>query len=130
MQWAAKIAQPQPQPVERAEAWIEVCPLEEFADGERKVVYLSGQQVALFKVDGNLYALSNRCSHARRWRGQRRAESCTVTRPWHYAQYDLRTGRLWMALPARPVPTYLVEIRDGMVTSAHESAQVQRKGSV
>jgi nitrite reductase/ring-hydroxylating ferredoxin subunit len=112
-----KIAQPQPERVETAEAWIEVCPLEEFADGERRVVYLSGQQVALFNVDGNLYALSNRCSHARGplSEGSIEAENCTVTCPWHYAQYDLKTGRVVDGVASAPVPTYLVEIRDGMV---------------
>src|SRR5260221_11651018 len=60
-----KIAQPRIADSEPVEAWIDVCAVEDFGDGERKVVYLNGQQVALFNVNGALYALSNRCSHAR-----------------------------------------------------------------
>jgi chlorite dismutase len=112
-----KIAQPQPENVESAEAWIEVCLLEAFADGERKVVYLNGQQVALFNVENKLYALSNRCSHARGplYEGSVEAESCTVICPWHYTRYDLKTGRVVDGIASAPVQTYVVEVRDGSI---------------
>ena len=112
-----KIAQPQPEHVEIAEAWVEVCPLSEFGEGERKVVYLSGQQVALFNVNGNLYAISNRCSHARGplSEGVLDAESCTVTCPWHYARYDLTSGQVVDGIASAPVPAYAVEVCDGVI---------------
>ncbi len=112
-----KIAQPIPEPVDHVQVWTEVCPLEDFGDGERKVVYLNGQQVALFNVENHLYALSNRCSHARGplSEGSVEAESCTVTCPWHFAQYELKTGHVVDGVASSPVPTYLVEVRDGVI---------------
>jgi chlorite dismutase len=120
-----KIALPQPETVEPSETWIEVCQLDDFGDGERNVVCLNGHQVALFNVDGNLYALSNRCSHARGplSEGDVEAESCTVTCPWHYAQYDLRTGRVVDGIASAPVSTYAVEVRGGSIfVGTHRSA--------
>jgi hypothetical protein len=46
-----KIAQPR-QPEEYVEAWIDVAPVEDIAEGTSQVVYLNGQQVALFHAGG------------------------------------------------------------------------------
>jgi chlorite dismutase/nitrite reductase/ring-hydroxylating ferredoxin subunit len=113
------IAQPHTPEQAISEVWMEVCPLEEFAPGERKLVYLKGQQVALFNVEGNLYALSNRCSHARGPLSEGAVEAaenaCTVTCPWHYAKYDLATGAVVDGIASAPVPTYQTDVRDGLV---------------
>lgn len=107
------------QPNEVREAWVEVCPLDDFGPGQRKVIYLEGQQVALFNVDGKLYAISNRCSHARGPLSEGVLDSdenaCTVTCPWHYAKFDLTTGLVVDGVASAPVPTYVVEVRDGMI---------------
>ncbi len=118
-----KIAQPQTQVAEKSEAWVEVCPVEEFGDSERKVVYLNGQQIAVFNVDGKFYAISNRCSHARGplSEGAVDAESCTVTCPWHYGRFDLKTGQTVDGVVSAPVKAYTVEIRDNMVYAGIKS---------
>jgi nitrite reductase/ring-hydroxylating ferredoxin subunit len=109
----------QRQPDEVREAWVEVCALEDFAPGERKVVYLAGQQVALFNVQGRLYAISNRCSHARgplsEGEIQCSDDACTVTCPWHFGKFELATGKAVEGVVSAPVPAYVVEIRDGMI---------------
>jgi chlorite dismutase/nitrite reductase/ring-hydroxylating ferredoxin subunit len=112
-----KIVQPQAESVEIEEAWVEVCPVEDFGVGERKVVYLSSQQVALFNVDRNLYAISNRCSHARGplSEGSIEAENCIVTCPWHNGRFDLKTGHAVEGVVSAPIRSYAVEVRDNMI---------------
>ena len=111
------IAEAKTEDVEDEEVWIDVCPEDEMVDGERKVVYLAGQQVALFKVDGNYYAISNRCSHARGplSEGDLDTEDCTVVCPWHYAKFDLKSGQVVDGIASAPVFNYAVEIRDGVI---------------
>jgi NAD(P)H-dependent nitrite reductase small subunit len=113
------IARPQPVEQDPAPAWVEVCPASEFHPGERKLVYLNGQQVALFNVDGQLYALNNRCAHARGPLNEGTLEThdgqCTVICPWHYARFDLKTGQVVDGVAAAPVAAYQTEIRDGMI---------------
>ncbi|MBZ0287309.1 MAG: chlorite dismutase family protein [Anaerolineae bacterium] len=113
------VAQPHLPETEMQEIWTEVCALEDFAPGERKLVYLKGQQVALFNVEGKLYALSNRCSHARGPLSEGTVEqtdhACTVTCPWHYAKYDLATGAVVDGVASAGVSTYQTEIRDGVI---------------
>lgn len=111
-----KIAKPrEAQKIE--EAWAEVCPLAEFAPGETRVVYLAGRQVALFNIDGNLYAIDNRCSHARGPLSEGTVDhsDCTVICPWHYAKFDLNTGQVVDGVASAPVQHYIVEVRDGLV---------------
>jgi chlorite dismutase/nitrite reductase/ring-hydroxylating ferredoxin subunit len=114
-----KIAQPHKLKQEIGEVWTEVCATTDFAAGERKVVYLNGQQIALFNVDNKLYALSNRCSHARGPLSEGKVETsegnCTVTCPWHYAKYDLASGAVVDGVANAAVPSYQTEVRDGMI---------------
>jgi chlorite dismutase len=99
------------------EAWFEAFPLDELAPGERKTVFLEGKMVGLFNVGGTIYALNNRCTHARGplSEGAVDAEECSVTCPWHYGKFDLRTGAAIDGVVRRPVETYPVEVRDGIV---------------
>lgn len=113
-----KIAQPR-QAEEYVEAWTDVAPVEDIAEGSSRVVYLNGQQVALFRVGGQFYAISNRCSHARGPLSEGELSicegTCVVTCPWHYAQFDLATGKVVDGVASAPVHTYQVEVRDGVV---------------
>jgi chlorite dismutase/nitrite reductase/ring-hydroxylating ferredoxin subunit len=104
-------------PAEVGEAWAEVCPLDEFAPGETKTVFLEGKMIGLFNVGGTLYALNNRCSHARGplTEGAINPDECSVVCPWHYGKFDLRTGTVLDGVVRKSVETYQVEIRDGMV---------------
>ncbi len=104
-------------PDETHEAWIEACPLDELAPGETKTVFLDGKMVGLFNVGGTIYALNNRCTHARGplTEGKVNTDECHVVCPWHYGKFDLKTGAAIDGVVRKPVETYQVEIRDGMV---------------
>src|SRR6185437_3948336 len=96
-----KIAKPQ-KPKEYVEAWIDVAPVEEIAEGTSRVVYLNGQHVALFHAGGRLYAIGNRCSHARGPLSEGELSicdgACVVTCPWHFAQSVLDARNLVAAV--------------------------------
>ena len=104
-------------PGEEREVWMEVCPLDELGPGETKTVYLEGKMVGLFNVNGDLYAINNRCSHARGplSEGQVDSEECSVVCPWHYGKFDLTTGQAIDGVVRKAVDTYQVEVRDGMI---------------
>lgn len=105
------------EPGAEREVWIDVCPLDELAPGETKTVYLEGKMVGLFNVRGELYAINNRCTHARGplSEGQVDAEECSVVCPWHYGKFDLRSGQAVDGVVNKPVDTYQVVVRDGMI---------------
>jgi chlorite dismutase/nitrite reductase/ring-hydroxylating ferredoxin subunit len=89
--------------------------VEDIPQGGTKLVVVRGEQIALFNLDGEIYALSNRCSHSRGPLVDGTLGEGTVTCPWHSACFDLRTGQD-LAMPARgPVPAYEVKVAGGVV---------------
>lgn len=105
------------EPGTEREVWMDVCPLDDLAPSETKVVYLEGKQVGVFNINGNLYAINNRCTHARGplTEGEINTDDCSVVCPWHYGKFDIRTGQAIDGLVNKPVETYQVEVRDGVI---------------
>jgi 3-phenylpropionate/trans-cinnamate dioxygenase ferredoxin subunit len=85
-----------------------VARADEIPDGARLVVDVGGREVGIFKVDGEFFALLNRCPHlgGPLCRGQllepvlssgpgdvRLGDAALITCPWHGWEFDIRTGR-------------------------------------
>lgn len=88
-----------------------IAPLQEFPAGSRRLVEVKGRSIVVFNIDGELFALANRCPHqggslfhgrlvglleAREpgcYRYSRRGE--IVRCPWHGWEFDVRTGKSW-----------------------------------
>ena len=61
--------------------------------GSSKVVQVRGLAVAIFNMDGTLYALDNTCPHQGGPLGEGYLEeSGIVSCPWHGWTFDLKTG--------------------------------------
>jgi chlorite dismutase/nitrite reductase/ring-hydroxylating ferredoxin subunit len=110
------------------DGWAQVGALADLPPGSSARVYLGSQQIALFNVAGQLYAIGNRCPHARgplcEGTLQSNGQGSTVICPWHEAHFDLRTGEA-LAGPIRaPVRTYAVRIGDDRMIYVAESEKV------
>ena len=93
---------------------IDVCPLDELPPGEVKIVHAGEISVGVYNLDGELYALEDRCSHddGPLAEGEFDPDTCTVECPRHGSLFDLTTGQP-KTLPAYvPVDTYPVIIED------------------
>jgi 3-phenylpropionate/trans-cinnamate dioxygenase ferredoxin subunit len=98
-------------------AEIDVCPLDELPPGSVKIVVAGSLAVCVYNLDGNLYALEDRCSHddGPLCEGDFDAEEGTVVCPRHGSNFDIRTGEP-LSLPAfEPVETFPVRVDDGMI---------------
>lgn len=62
------------------------------APGEGRVVEAGGRTLALFNVEGQLFAIDNRCLHRGGPLGEGDLEGRTVTCPWHGWRWDVSTG--------------------------------------
>jgi chlorite dismutase/nitrite reductase/ring-hydroxylating ferredoxin subunit len=100
-----------------AEGWLDVLRLADLPDGASERVYYAGQQIALFNVNGEVYAISNRCSHGRGplSEGTLPVDECSVVCPWHYAKFDLKTGKVLDGVAPASVPTFETTVRDGVI---------------
>jgi len=103
---------------------VKVCTLDEIEPGSARRVDVDGTAVALVRIDDDVYAIGDTCSHAdvSLSDGFVEADDCAIECGKHGAQFDLRTGTA-MTLPAtKPVPVFDVAVIDGdvLVTAADE----------
>jgi 3-phenylpropionate/trans-cinnamate dioxygenase ferredoxin subunit len=94
-----------------------VCPVEELPPGEVKIVHAGEIAVGVYNVDGDLYAIEDRCSHddGPLAEGDWEPEEYVAICPRHGSRFDIRTGRP-LTLPAYlPVETFPVRVEDGVV---------------
>ena len=86
------------------------CKLSDLADNTAKGLELDGVPVCVALTQGEVFALSDICSHADVNLSDGDVEDGTVECWLHGSRFDLRSGRP-TGLPAnRPVPTYPVKI--------------------
>jgi 3-phenylpropionate/trans-cinnamate dioxygenase ferredoxin subunit len=96
---------------------VVVFPLAELPPGNARRVDLDGHRVCVVRIDDDVYAIGDRCSHAdyslsegEIWEDEREIEC-----PQHGSTFSLQTGDP-QSLPAtKPVPVYGARVQDGDV---------------
>jgi nitrite reductase (NADH) small subunit len=73
--------------------WHRLTTLSEVPPGSAREFAAGGRVVALFNVEGTLYALDGICPHAGGPLGEGMLSGAVVTCPWHGWQFDVTTGR-------------------------------------
>lgn len=72
--------------------WQKVANLTDLKPGDCLSVEAAGAGIALFNVNGTIYALDNTCPHAGGPLGEGLLEGDIVECPWHGWRYDVKTG--------------------------------------
>jgi nitrite reductase/ring-hydroxylating ferredoxin subunit len=85
----------------------------EMRDGEARHVKIGKRDIALFRTQGEYYALSNLCRHAFGPLSEGFIDGYTVMCPWHGWRYDVRDGTT--DHPNAEVATYPVSVEGGYV---------------
>ena len=96
---------------------IDICPVAELPPGTHRVVEHDDLEIGVFNVEGELFAIEDRCSHddGILLEGEVDPERCAVECPRHGSWFDLRTGRP-LNLPAyAPVDTFPVLVEDDVI---------------
>ncbi len=73
--------------------WVRVASLRQCPPGSAHECAAADRIVALFNVDGQIYALDGICPHQGGPLGKGRLHAGIVTCPWHGRQIDVRTGQ-------------------------------------
>ena len=96
---------------------IEVGPADELPPNSVKIVTAGSITVGVYNLNGEYYALEDRCSHddGPLCEGDFECDDGVAICPRHGANIDIRTGRA-LTLPAiESVRTFPVRVEDGMV---------------
>lgn len=86
-------------------------------DGEARKVVLDGIAISLVRIEDDIYAVGDICSHAKvsLSEGFVEPDDCSIECPKHGASFNLETGEA-LTLPAvQPVPVFDAEVVDGHV---------------
>lgn len=94
--------------------FVKALSLAELPAGECREALVAGRPVALFNVDGVVYALSNTCVHRGGPLGQGILDGTTVMCPWHAWTWDVTSGCSTVN-PELKVDRFDVKVEDGQV---------------
>jgi nitrite reductase (NADH) small subunit len=72
--------------------FVKVAACSEVPPGTAKAVESDGKAIALYNVDGNVFATTNTCPHRGGPLGEGELASEVITCPWHGFQYNVKTG--------------------------------------
>ncbi len=97
--------------------FIATVPADSIPEGGMKSVKAGDGHVLIARVDGELYAINDICSHfhAHLSQGELLVEQCQVQCPLHDSCFDLRTGEPSEPPAEDPVATYAIRVVDGVV---------------
>ena len=91
-------------------------PLIDLPSGAVKQVKLGDVPVCLANVGGEVFAVSDTCTHARISLSGGCLEGRQIVCPWHGAMFDLKTGRATCGPAYGDLQTYKVTVDSGVIT--------------
>ncbi len=71
---------------------MKVARVSDVVPGSGMRVDVEGRRIALFNMQGAVYAIDDTCPHRGGPLGEGELDGVTVTCPWHGATFDVRTG--------------------------------------
>lgn len=95
--------------------FVKCAKVDDIPAGEALQVEVEGKTLALVRNDGEVYCISDICSHEHAFLSEGFVEECEIECPLHGSIFDVRTGEV-KSLPATEnVKTFPTKIEDGEV---------------
>jgi nitrite reductase/ring-hydroxylating ferredoxin subunit len=97
------------------DGFVAVTTVAEIPPGAMKCVAIERERVLLANVDGNFYAIGDLCGHRNAPLSRGRLVGHIVECPLHFAQFDVRSGKLVDGPLSVDVPAYETRIEGDTV---------------
>jgi len=94
--------------------FVSVADAKSLPPGQGRTVHVKGREFAIYNLDGQFYAIDDKCPHRGGPLGAGCLENGQVFCPLHGWEFDLRTGAC-LSNPERPVKTYPTRVENGEV---------------
>ena len=89
--------------------FVKICDLPEVPVGTMNMFKVGEKEYLLANVNGNYYAMGNRCTHANADLSQGSLEGNIVTCPKHKSKFDITTGKV---VSGPRIPLFHPKIKD------------------
>jgi 3-phenylpropionate/trans-cinnamate dioxygenase ferredoxin subunit len=93
--------------------WIDVCAEDALAESENIRVDVDGTEVAIFKIDGQFFAIEDVCTHDGAEIASGELDGDEIICPRHGARFCVKTGAVKCAPAYEDVDTFPVQIENG-----------------
>jgi naphthalene 1,2-dioxygenase system ferredoxin subunit len=97
------------------EGWVDASALDDVPDDDVAGVAVQGRDIALYKVEGEVYATDNTCTHGQARLCDGFLEGHEIECPLHQGKFDIRDGRATCAPVTEALRCYPVRIEGGRV---------------
>ena len=91
-----------------------VCRVSELAEGEARMVQAADKLIAVFRHEGQYFAIDDTCPHMGDSLSRGYVEKGIVTCPWHAWRFRLSDGA-WADNPRIKIGSYPVRVVDGEI---------------
>jgi naphthalene 1,2-dioxygenase ferredoxin component len=92
--------------------WVRAASRGELMEGEPLGVEVAGHSIALYDIEGQLFATDNICTHAYARLSDGWLDGELIECPLHAARFDVRTGKVLDPPATEDLKTYSVRIVD------------------
>jgi nitrite reductase/ring-hydroxylating ferredoxin subunit len=90
--------------------WVRAASRRDLAEGEALGIEVAGRSIALYDVDGTIFATDNICTHAYARLSDGWLDGELIECPLHAARFDVRTGKVLDPPATEDLKTYPVRI--------------------
>lgn len=95
--------------------WIELGKTADFEPNKPHYHNFEYESAVIWHIDGNFYAIEDRCSHDDNPLGEGELDGCAIVCPRHGARFDIRTGKA-LSMPAvEDINQYATKVEDDIV---------------
>ena len=95
--------------------WTDAYDLEFLVPGDVIAVKVGNKELALYEVDGEVFASDNRCTHGDALLSDGFLEGTQIECPFHQGRFDVCTGKAWCAPLTQDIRVYPVRIENKRV---------------
>jgi 3-phenylpropionate/trans-cinnamate dioxygenase ferredoxin subunit len=110
------------------DGFVPVARVSELSPGAMKWVALDRERLLIANVGGVFYALRDACGHRQAPLSKGTLDGHVIECPLHFAQFDVRTGKLLSGPAAADVPTYEVQVDGDTVYARRPPPSGERPG--
>lgn len=95
-----------------AEQWIDAAALDAVPEGDVIGIRIAGKEIALYEVEGEIYATDNLCTHGAARMSDGFLEGREIECPLHQGRFDVCSGKALCAPLTENIRTYPVRIEN------------------
>ena len=95
-----------------SENWIDAAALSDVPEGDVIGVQVAGRDIALYEVEGEVFATDNACTHGHARMSDGFFEGREIECPLHQGKFDVCSGKALCAPLTENIKTYAVRIEN------------------